>query len=223
VEGPDSVEHNEAIGRSTVAAEPIQPDLAVDDGGGRDRPRYGEGREALLRAAIRVVAASGLRNLTYRAVAREAGVTHGLVAHHFGSRDTLLEEALRYSLQLSVDTSSLESGTGRIDDFARGLPQFVDKEPDVQAFQYELILESRRRPELRPYVEELYDYYRGAARRELARLGIHDRAVADVAYAALDGLVFQQISVTSAEATRSSVEALRAMLLAARDSSTSRT
>ncbi|MDW6064630.1 TetR family transcriptional regulator [Streptomyces sp. FXJ1.4098] len=28
----------------------------------------------------------GLRRLTYRAVAEEAGVTHGLVVHHFGSR-----------------------------------------------------------------------------------------------------------------------------------------
>ncbi|WP_198950492.1 TetR/AcrR family transcriptional regulator [Kineosporia sp. A_224] len=200
-----------------MTAEPVGTGLTAEDGEGRDRPRYGEGREALLRAAIRVVATSGLRNLTYRAVAREAGVTHGLVAHHFGSRDTLLEEALRYSLQLSVETSSLESGTGQIDDFARDLPEFVDREPDVQAFQYELILESRRRPELRPYVEELYDYYRGAARRELARLGIQDPALADVAYAALDGLVFQQISVASPENTRRSVDALRTMLLAARD------
>lgn len=187
------------------------------DAEGRDRPGYGEGREALLRAAIRVVAASGLRNLTYRAVAREAGVTHGLVAHHFGSRDALLEEALRYSLQISVDASSLESGSGRLEDFARDLPEFVDKEPDLQAFQYELILESRRRPELRPYVEELYDYYRGAARRELARLGIHDPAVADIVYAALDGLVFQQISVGGPDTTQRVITALRAMLVAVRD------
>lgn len=203
-----------------MPAEPAQTDVAADDGEGRDRPRYGEGREALLRAAIRVVATSGLRNLTYRAVAREAGVTHGLVAHHFGSRDALLEEALRYSLQVSVETTSLESGTGRIEDFARDLADFVDKEPDLQAFQYELILESRRRPELRPYIEELYAYYRGAARRELARLGIHDDATADVAYAALDGLVFQQISVGNPQATQHVVDALRRMLVVARKTST---
>lgn len=179
-----------------------------------DRPRYGEGREALLRAAVRVVAASGLRNLTYRAVAKEAGVTHGLVAHHFGSRDALLEEALRYSIRVSVAVSSLESGTGRVDDFARDLGAFVAADPDLQAFQYELILESRRRPELRPYVEELYDYYRGAARRELNRLGIDDPTIADVAYAALDGLVFQQISAGDVETTNHCVEALRRMLIA---------
>src|SRR5438132_3593131 len=58
------------------------------------KPRYGEGRQALLDAAVQVVGRSGLRGLTYRAVAAEAGVTQGLVAHHFGSRDRLIHEAL---------------------------------------------------------------------------------------------------------------------------------
>jgi TetR/AcrR family transcriptional regulator, regulator of biofilm formation and stress response len=189
-------------------------DSEPESGSRRDRPRYGEGREALLRAVIRVVANSGLRNLTYRAVAREAGVTHGLVAHHFGSRDALVEEALRYSLEASIDTTSLESGTGRIEDFVKDLAGSVEQEPEREAFQFELILESRRRPELRPLIETLYDHYRSAARRELARLGIDDPAVADVAYAALDGMVFQQITIGSADATRVSVQTLRSMLLA---------
>jgi proline dehydrogenase len=121
---------------------------------------------------------------------------------------------MRYSLQTSVDVSSLESGTGRIDRFADDLAHFVAAEPDLQAFQYELILESRRRPELRPLVEELYDTYRAATRRELARSGIDDQAVADVAYAALDGLVFQQIALGDEAATKAAVTALRAMLAA---------
>jgi AcrR family transcriptional regulator len=202
-----------------VTPEPIDSGDEATNAAEKDRPGYGKGREALLRAAVRVVATSGLRNLTYRAVAKEACVTHGLVAHHFGSRDALLKEALRYSLRISIDASSLESGTGRLEDFARDLPEFVDKEPDLQAFQYELILESRRRPELRPYVEELYNHYRGAAQRELARLGIRDPAIADIVYAALDGLVFQQISVGGPDATRRVIEALRTTLIAVRDAS----
>ena len=46
---------------------------------------YDEGREALLQAAVRVVADKGLRGLTFRAVAEEAGVNNTLVVHHFGS------------------------------------------------------------------------------------------------------------------------------------------
>ncbi len=60
----------------------------------REAPRYGEGRSALLAAAVHVGATRGLRHLTYRSVAAEAGVAPGLVAHHFGTRDALIEEAL---------------------------------------------------------------------------------------------------------------------------------
>jgi AcrR family transcriptional regulator len=178
------------------------------------RPRYGEGREALLRAAIRVVGRSGLRSLTYRAVACEAGVTHGLVAHHFGSRDALLDEALRYSTRVSID-SSLRSPTDSVRDLASGLVDFVVADPELQAFQFELILESRRRPELRPHVTALYDSYREATVRELARLGIEDEDLARVAFAALDSLVFQQLTVADPEATRRGVAALGALLEAA--------
>jgi AcrR family transcriptional regulator len=50
----------------------------------RTRPARGDGRRALLEAVVRVVARHGLDALTYRAVAKEAGVTHGLVSYHFG-------------------------------------------------------------------------------------------------------------------------------------------
>lgn len=179
-----------------------------------ERPGYGEGREALIQAAIRVVARTGLRNLTYRSVAAEAGVTHGLVAHHFGSRDALLEHALAYSLDRSIDTTSLEPGTGRIDDIAANLAEIVTADPDMQAFQYELALEARRRPELRPHLEVLYEGYRAAARRELARHGIDDPGIGDVVFAALDGLVFQQITVADEAATRQGVERLHRLIYA---------
>jgi AcrR family transcriptional regulator len=91
---------------------------------GEDRQRipYGEGREALLKAVVAVMARSGLRNVTYRAVAAEAGVTHGLVRHHFGSRDALIEQALHYSITQSIDTTVLESQSGDLGDLAATWP-----------------------------------------------------------------------------------------------------
>jgi TetR/AcrR family transcriptional regulator, regulator of biofilm formation and stress response len=155
---------------------------------------YGEGREALLAAAVRVVATKGLRHLTYRAVAQEAGVTHGLVTHHFGSRDALIESALQYSLDNSVAGMSTDPGSGRIDALFGGLAQLVADEPDTQAFQYELALESRRRPELQPAIEALYGGYRHALREEFAHCGVGtDDPLVQLVFAALDGLVFQQV------------------------------
>jgi AcrR family transcriptional regulator len=181
---------------------------------GEDRQRipYGEGREALLKAVIAVTARSGLRNLTYRAVAAEAGVTHGLVRHHFGSRDSLIEAALHYSVTQSIDTTALEPGSGSLDDLAGNLAKAVGDDPDIQAFQYELILEARRRPELRRYVEVIYQTYRDAVDRALSAAGINDRELAELVFCLLDGLVFQQLALGSPEATERGLVQLRKLL-----------
>lgn len=186
---------------------------AVDSTPTRSSPRYGEGRRALLAAAVHVVASQGLRNLTYRAVAREAKVTHGLVAHHFGTRDALIEAALEFSVENSVASISTRPGTGDIDAIFAGLIQMVEDNPDDQAFQYELILESRRRPELRPHVESLYRTYRRALREELAHGGIDcDEVMAHAFIAAADGLIFQQITLGHSDFNEAALAHLRRFL-----------
>ncbi|MGY1706612.1 TetR/AcrR family transcriptional regulator [Geodermatophilus sp. SYSU D00697] len=181
--------------------------------GARQAPGYGEGRRALLAAAVHVVATRGLRHLTYRAVAQEAGVAHGLVAHHFGTRDALLQAALEFSLANSVGSISAEPGSGDLDALFAGVVEMVEANPDDQAFQYELILEARRRPELRPQVEQVYATYRGALRAELESAGIDaDDALVHLVFAAVDGLVFQQVCLDDPAAAQAGVERLRALL-----------
>jgi AcrR family transcriptional regulator len=67
--------------------------------GARAAPSAGEGayhhgalRDALLKAAERVLERDGLAGLTLRAVAREAGVSHAAPAHHFGDLTGLVSE-----------------------------------------------------------------------------------------------------------------------------------
>ncbi|MGW3045359.1 TetR/AcrR family transcriptional regulator [Kitasatospora sp. NPDC001159] len=182
------------------------------------RPRknvnYGAGREALLKAAVRVVARGGLRKLTYRAVAEEAEVTHGLVVHHFGSRDALIEEALAHAVRTSLSVSAVEPGTGRVADFSAGLSRMVTVDPEIQAFQYELLLESRRRPELLPQLRELYREYFDAAQRELDRMlpGGASPALMRLVFAALEGLVLHQLVFEEPETTDAALGELRALL-----------
>ncbi|WP_324786031.1 TetR/AcrR family transcriptional regulator [Streptomyces sp. H51] len=181
----------------------------------KKRLGYGEGREALLKAAVRVVARRGLRHLTYRAVAEEAGVTHGLVVHHFGSRDALVEESLAYAVRVSLSSSLLEPGTGRPEDFVTGVPEMVEQDADGQAYQYELLLEARRRPELLPRVRERYDEYFEASRRELARILPDGASPAfnRLVFAALDGLVLHQLTGLGDRAdTEAALAELRSLL-----------
>ncbi|KOG74846.1 TetR family transcriptional regulator [Streptomyces antibioticus] len=183
------------------------------------RPRkrvnhYGTGRVALLDAAVRVVARGGLRKLTYRAVAEEAGVTHGLVVHHFGSRDALIEEAVTHAVRTSLTSSTLDMGTGDPADFAGGLTDMVESGPELQAFQYELLLEARRRPELLPHLRSLYEEYFEATRRELSRMlpAPVSRGTSRLVFAALEGLVLHQLVFGEREVTEEALGELRSLL-----------
>lgn len=173
---------------------------------------HGAGRRALLDAAVRVTSQLGLRGLTYRSVANEAGVTHGLVAHHFGSRDALISEALSYFVALSIEESGLASTDPGFDGLANRLAALVSRDPDIQAFQYELILESRRRPELVPLVKEMYKSYEDTISAELAKNGLHDPHLTDLVFSALDGLVFRQVAFGDQAVTENSIIALRKLL-----------
>lgn len=151
------------------------------------------GRLALLRATIVVVANGGLRSLTYRSVATAAGVSHGLVRHHFGTRDQLIAEAMDFAIGESLRGSNMLNRVLTAADFAAGIESLAEREGEIQAFQYELLLEARRRPELQPIAERHYRAYRDAIAEQLLRLGVHDAALGDVIWFALDAIVFKQL------------------------------
>ncbi|MGA4838139.1 TetR/AcrR family transcriptional regulator [Streptomyces sp. G45] len=191
------------------------PARPADERGPRKRvTNYGTGRVALLDAAVRVVARGGLRKLTYRAVAQEAGVTHGLVVHHFGSRDALIEEAVTHAIRSSLASSALDIGTGSLADFSAGLVHMVESGPELQAFQYELLLEARRRPELLSHLRSLYEEYFEATRRELDRVlpGPVGRGMSRLVFAALEGLVLHQLVFGEREVTEEALAELRGLL-----------
>lgn len=173
---------------------------------------YGTGRQLLLEAAVRVVAGHGLRGLTYRSVAAEAGVAHGSVRYHFGDWSTLVEEALAYCIDRSVEGAELTSSTPGFADFAAGLVKMVADDPDAQAFQYELTLEARRRPELQAVMRRGNERYRIAVRRELQRNGIDTPGLDELVFIALDGLVFHETAFGDSERTERATAALRVLL-----------
>ncbi len=183
-----------------------------------ERPPYGGGREALLTAAIEVVAASGLRGLTIRSVAEHAKVSHGLVRWHFGSRDGLVEATLIYSVEAAIDTSALEPGTGSVDDLAADLPEWVAAQTELAAFQYECLLEARRKPALMPHVREMYDDFIASVHRELELAGLGDDAdTGRAVFAMLDGLALQQTVFGEPADTERAVAVAHEMILALRE------
>lgn len=53
-------------------------------------------RASLIDATARVLARRGVAGASVRAIAKEAGVTHGLLGHYFGSVDALIAQTYRH-------------------------------------------------------------------------------------------------------------------------------
>ncbi|MFD4668703.1 TetR/AcrR family transcriptional regulator [Lentzea sp. NPDC058450] len=173
------------------------------------------GRRELLRATTRVVAAGGLRALTYRSVAAEAGVSHSLVQHHFGTLDKLISETMRDVLDRVIEAGGLRSPSSDIADFSAELDASVEAESDSQRFLSEMIVEAARRPELRPLIGELYAELRRSTLAQLEQRGIAaDPGLVDLVVAALDGLVFHQLAFHDRDTTRRALARLRELLAA---------
>jgi AcrR family transcriptional regulator len=181
-----------------------------------DRPGYSEGRDALLDATVRVIAEHGLRGLTYRRVAEAAGTTHGLVSYHFGSRDALILEAAAHANAESLAGTSFDTPPARAGEFADELPERAAREADDHAFQFELALEARRRPDLRDAVRGRYDGYVAATREALRALDIDlgedESAAATLLFAAIDGLMLQQLIFEDPQRTRDALAILQRLL-----------
>jgi AcrR family transcriptional regulator len=167
---------------------------------------YGDGRDALLAAVIDVVAEKGLRGVTYRSVAARAGVNHTLITHHFGSIEGLLAATLEWAVQRSID----ETGLARVADFdgqfADALLASVSSEPELQLFQFEMLLEARRKPELKALLDRLYDNYISTVETALRERSLDtDDELSRAIFAALDGLMLQFLTFGNPAKIRSAV------------------
>lgn len=172
-----------------------------------------DGREALLAATVRVVARDGFDGLTYRAVGKEAGTTHGLVSYHFGSREALIDEAAVWASTRATASVDLAPHGDAPHDFARGLASSIEVDIDAHMFQYELTLQARRRPTLGTEMRAAYRRYCELTLRALRDMGIKaDAALGRLVFAALDGLVLQQIMSEDPVQTQESIEELHRVL-----------
>lgn len=155
------------------------------------KPQYGKGKQALIDAAIRLVARDGLSKLTYRALAAEARMSPGALQHHFSSIDALLDEALAYCIETSSNNAD---EIHSVADFIAVIANFVEAAPALVIFQVELFAAARLRPSLAILVARHQHAYRELVGSMLRTLGIaHDGILVDFITASVDGIVFQLV------------------------------
>jgi len=169
-------------------------------------------RQGLLEAAVAIVAESGLKGLTHRAIAARAGVSHGLVRHYFGTIDELLLEAMQIVVA-QVTQDRLRTRATTLSTLSRDLGTAVQADVQAHAFITEMLLEARRQPQLRHIIESMYDTFRASTQDMLAQRGIDGGSgMAILVFAALDGLVIEQQALGRPKDTQAALAALQDLL-----------
>ena len=153
------------------------------------------------------VGARGAAGSTFDVVARDAGVSRGLLHYYFGSKERLMVEVVRRDADAFVTEleTSLEQAT-TVDEIiaslVRTLDAFVQGEPGTQAVIYEMLSASHHSEEIRAEMAELYRTWRhhlADALRHKQQEGVvtltgDPESVASLIFAIGDGLGLQLIS-----------------------------
>jgi DNA-binding transcriptional regulator YbjK len=153
-------------------------------------------RQAILRAALRLISKRGIDAVSHRAVAEEAGVPLASTTYYFESLDELLEGALW--LFVNEEADRLTALAERLD--GRELPALeiarlfrAELEPDVA--QFELYVEAARRPRLREVARRSIELYTTVAAAAVRTAGLPEPAIAPRAFVALfDGYGLHRVA-----------------------------
>lgn len=174
-----------------------------------EAPRKLDGEKAQrIVAAMRAsVGTRGAAGSTFDVVAREAGVSRGLLHYYFGSKERLLVEVVRQDCDVRIAAleglleraSSVDEIVGTL---VASLEAFVEDEPATQAVLYEMLSASRHSEEIRSELAELYrrwrahlaDVLRDKEREGVVTLDADPESVASILFALGDGLGLQLIS-----------------------------
>ncbi|MDP9135477.1 MAG: TetR/AcrR family transcriptional regulator [Actinomycetota bacterium] len=170
------------------------------------RKLEGEKAQRIVEAMRASIGKRGAAGSTFDVVAREAGVSRGLLHYYFGSKERLMVEVVRSDcdVRVAVLEENLATATSA-DEFVAFLVQTLDaflSDEAGQAVLYEMLSASRRSEEIRAELAELYrrwraqlaDALRDKQQEGVVALDAEPEAVAALLFALGDGMGLQVIS-----------------------------
>src|SRR5215470_18678476 len=124
------------------------------DAGGRRSYHHGNLREALIRAALELIAQKGPAGFTFADAARWAGVSSAAPYRHFRDRDALMADVARRGFDRFAGTLESAWDSGRPDAFAafdrlgKAYLRFAKSEPAYYSAMFEAGIPPDASPEL---------------------------------------------------------------------------
>jgi AcrR family transcriptional regulator len=167
----------------------------------------GDKARRIIEAMRASVGTRGAAGSTFDHVAREAGVSRGLLHYYFGSKEHLLVEVVRHDCEVRIQGMDERIARARdVDEIVAvlvaGLEEFIEGAPGSQAVIYELLSASRHSEEVRAELAELYRRWRThlaeslRAKEREGVVGLHGdpESVASMLFALGDGFGIQVLS-----------------------------
>jgi len=188
-------------------------------------------RREILEATLRVIGESGVKGVTHRAVAQEAGVALASTTYYFDSKDALVEEALEQMIARSIeDVRRFTACSGPIShqELIDRIMGFADAQiNDPFAFltaQYELMLEAGRREYLHPLVRRWTIAYMDGFNNLVESAGLPDPvATAEIVTNFVEGALLNHVTTPTDDFLEGRFRPLLTDLVAALDSGLTRT
>jgi AcrR family transcriptional regulator len=172
-----------------------------------ERELSGDKAQRIVDAMRESVAKRGAAGSTFEHVAREAGVSRGLLHYYFGTKERLLVEVVRRDTEIRV--ARLDEPLARaktvddvLDVLVHSLKDTIENEPAFFLLLFELFSAGRRNPDIRHEVGQLFERTRShvaevlRAKESEGVLNLRYDAEAIVSYlfAVGDGFALQALS-----------------------------
>jgi AcrR family transcriptional regulator len=173
----------------------------------KERELSGEKAQRIVDAMRVSVAKRGAAGSTFEHVAREAGVSRGLLHYYFGTKERLLVEVVRRDAEIRVarldePLAKAETVDDVIEVLVASLMDLIENEPAFFFLLYELFSAGRRNPDIQHEVGQLFELTRShvaevlkAKEREgVLSLRFDAEAIVSYLFAVGDGFALQALS-----------------------------
>jgi AcrR family transcriptional regulator len=181
------------------------------EGAAAEKPRRvvveGDKAQRIVEAMRRSVARRGTAGSTFDHVAREAGVSRGLLHYYFGTKEQLLVEAVRRDCELRMELleqqlTGVRTAEAFIGLMAQNLQETVREDPEFVTLMFELFTLSRRNADIAVEYAELMrrtrtqvaDMLATAQQEGVVRLHAEPDTVAEVLFALADGFALRMLT-----------------------------
>lgn len=171
------------------------------------RELSGEKASRIVEAMRSSVARRGISGSTFEHVAREAGVSRGLLHYYFGTKEALLVEVVRRDSEHRI--ARLDEPVGRagsadqlLQVLVSDLQDSIQNDPGFWVLLFDLFTAGRRNPEIRREVGELFkvtrdhvaEILRAKEQEGVIALRYDADAVVGFLFALADGIALQMLS-----------------------------